>query len=68
MEYKGKLYGKVGEMLFPLSNTTDDIDNARDALDLAQAELRAMYNRFGFKNSNVLDIVDKAYEQLKNPS
>ena len=24
MEYKGKLYGKVGEIFFPLLNTTDD--------------------------------------------
>ena len=26
MEYKGKLYGKCGSMLIPLSNSTDDWD------------------------------------------
>jgi len=27
MEYSGKLYGKIGNISFPLEKTTDDIEN-----------------------------------------
>lgn len=30
-----------------------------EVLNLAQAELRAMYKRVGIKGSNVLDLIDK---------
>lgn len=36
----------------------------RDVLNMAQAELRAMYKRCGIKGSNVLEAVDSAYEAL----
>ena len=29
MEYKGKLYGKVGNSYFPLTETTEDIENIK---------------------------------------
>lgn len=38
MEYKGKLYGKVGKSYFPLLHTTDDYDN----LVKCVAELEAL--------------------------
>lgn len=40
MEYKGKLFGKVGESLFPLIETTEDIDILKQKLKNAEAALR----------------------------
>lgn len=31
MEYKGKLYGKVGETYFPLEATSEDFDKLKEA-------------------------------------
>lgn len=38
------------------------------ALDLAEMELKAMYERLGYKSSNILTQIDKAREQVKNCS
>ena len=35
MEYKGKLYGKVGDNYIPLEATTDDIEKMQDAIEIA---------------------------------
>lgn len=35
------------------------------ALNLAQAEIRAMYKKAGIKGSNVLDLVDKNLEAVQ---
>lgn len=35
----------------------------KEILDLAQAELRAMYKRLGIKGSNVLTLIDEALRQ-----
>jgi hypothetical protein len=32
MEYKGKLFGKVGQSYIPLLDTTEDVDNLRNLL------------------------------------
>lgn len=42
-------------------------DELKDVLNIAQAELRAMYRRCGIKGSNVLDKVEEAYAFLSNP-
>lgn len=43
------------------------IKNAELALNLAQAEIRAMYKRLNIKDSNVLSIIDETLNQiLKN--
>ncbi len=43
VEYKGKLYGKVGKKYFPLENTTDDFETLQrrvDELSMALTSLR----------------------------
>jgi hypothetical protein len=34
-------------------------------LNIAQCELRAIYRRLGIQGSNVLSIVDEAYDKIK---
>lgn len=34
MIYEGKLYGKCGELVFPLLGTTEEFDNGQDAIKL----------------------------------
>lgn len=46
----------------PLPPSLPDIELA---LNLAQAELRSMYRRLGYKGSNVLDLVDKELEKVQ---
>lgn len=41
--------------------------NTEQLLNLAQAEIRAMYKRLDIKNSNVLDLIDKALDDARNP-
>jgi hypothetical protein len=48
MEYKGKLYGKVGSTYFPLLNTTEDWDNLENKVN----ELQEVVN----KNCNIPDV------------
>lgn len=47
---------------------TEQILQMEEALNLAQCELRAMYNRLGIKGSNVLDKVDAAWTVAKKIS
>lgn len=35
------------------------------ALNLAQAEIRALYKRVGYSNSSVLTLIDEALDQVK---
>jgi hypothetical protein len=42
MEYKGKLYGKVGEQVFPLLNTTDDWEKMENRIKELEAENEAL--------------------------
>ena len=42
MEYKGKLYGKVGEIVFPLLNTTDDWEKMENRIAQLEAENQAL--------------------------
>ena len=44
------------------------MDDIKLALDLAEMELKAMYERNGYTGSNVLSQVQKAQEQVKNCS
>lgn len=44
------------------------MDDIKLALDLAEMELKAMYERNGYTGSNVLHQVQKAQEQVKNCS
>lgn len=48
--------------------TKDEISNKEicHVLDLAQCEIRAMYKRNGINGSNVLDMIDDLYNNLKN--
>lgn len=39
MEYKGKLYGKVGNMLLPLENTTDDFERMEKEISELKAKV-----------------------------
>ena len=41
------------------------VSELEQALNLAQAELKAMYQRLGYKGSNVLDLVDAALEKVQ---
>ena len=41
------------------------ISELEQALNLAQAELKAMYQRLGYKGSNVLDLVDAALKKVQ---
>jgi len=43
--------------------TMEEVDEIVEALNLSQAEIRAMYKRLGLKNSNVLDIIDSILDQ-----
>ena len=52
MEYKGKLYGKSGNIYFPLQETTEDVE----ALKQQIKELK--------KQCNIPDVVQQS-EQLK---
>lgn len=42
MEYKGKLYGKVGEIVFPLLHTTDDWEKMENRIAQLEAENQAL--------------------------
>ncbi len=73
MEYKGKLYGKVGKTYFPLLKTASEVDklekeNAEmlemlkfhvDGLDLSDFEF---YNKYGF---NVSEVFPRTRELIK---
>ena len=39
MEYKGKLYGKVGKHYFPLVMDSDDVDKLKTELSLLKSQL-----------------------------
>jgi hypothetical protein len=71
MEYKGKLYGKVGNCYFPLENTTDDFDSLQKSNNLFLEALTkiAKWNINGLDESgmyNSLDeITDVAIEAIK---
>lgn len=41
------------------------VSEIEQALNLAQAEIRAMYKRLDIKGSNVLDLVDKTLEAVQ---
>jgi len=55
MEYKGKLYGKVGNGYFPLLETTEDIE-----------KLRRSVGRSGEDYLLEIDRKDKHIKQLQN--
>lgn len=40
MEYKGKLYGKVGKSLIPLEATTDDFEGLENGNELLKKKLQ----------------------------
>ena len=40
MEYKGKLYGKVGKSYFPLEATSEDFDNLQNKVKEYEEKLR----------------------------
>ncbi len=40
MEYKGKLYGKVGKSYFPLSASTDEVEQMQEVINFLQWVLR----------------------------
>lgn len=42
MQYKGKLYGKVGTTIFPLEHTTDDWQKMETRIAQLEAENRAL--------------------------
>ena len=44
MEYKGKLYGKVGNKYFPLLETADDVDSMRILIDKFLNYDKPVYN------------------------
>lgn len=46
MEYKGKLYGKVGKSYFPLIETAEDFENLKVANDLNENACRIYKHKF----------------------
>ena len=48
MEYKGKLYAKVGRHYFPLTETTDDIDKLK--LRVAELKKQLEVNKISFNS------------------
>lgn len=47
MEYKGKLYGKVGKSYFPLLHTSDDYDNLVKRVAELEALIEQKLNKHG---------------------
>lgn len=47
MEYKGKLYGKVGNHTFPLLHTTDDWEKMEKQIKELKAENEALKQAYG---------------------
>lgn len=63
MQYKGKLYGKVGKKYFDLDKTADDFDDMEKELAYLKQVLHGIYNLCDEDNeSHVLiqDLADKA--------
>ena len=58
MEYKGKLYGKVGGQVFPLLNTTDDWEKMENRIKELEGENEAL------KQANGLVCVLRLLQQL----
>jgi len=54
MEYKGKLYGKVGTQMFPLEETTEDISRLKAKIKELESKLLV--------NIDLVDIV-KCYTE-----
>jgi len=46
MEYKGKLYGKIGKYYFPLEQTAEDIDNMKKLIEFYQSEENKPYEPY----------------------
>jgi len=51
----------------PIVSSSDlpPVEEIENALNLAQAEIRAMYKPLGYNSSNVLDIVDRCLDDVK---
>lgn len=54
----------IVEWLSESSRVVSSGEGMAEALNLAQAEIRAMYKRLGISGSNVLDLIDKALASL----
>ena len=63
MEYKGKLYGKVGEIVFPLLHTTDDWERMENRIK----ELEALIEQKKLNKPDVGGSVCPACEKLNAP-
>ncbi len=62
MEYKGKLYGKIGnDCYFPLDNTADDFDNLIAALQETDKDLCVLYGQM----KGLSDLIGKWRERNK---
>lgn len=76
MEYKGKLYGKVGKTYFPMVETAEDFDKLKqEHAEMAEA-LKSLTNLFakeydedsigGIKISKAKELLNKIKENGKD--
>lgn len=68
MEYKGKLYGKVGNSYFPLLATSDDFDKLKakeKTFDKMLEYLQKLYRMFMKLSGHKVDMVIEMKELIK---
>ncbi len=51
MEYKGKLYGKLGNIYFDTGKTSEDYDELLQALKECSDELYSIHSKYGDKQN-----------------
>src|SRR5688572_25441572 len=64
MEYKGKLYGKVGGQYFPLEQTTDDFESLTQKLEEKEKEIGQRNEYYENKIEMITRIVHERDQEL----
>ncbi|MDD5013565.1 MAG: hypothetical protein PHW73_00500 [Atribacterota bacterium] len=66
MEYKGKLYGKVGNYYIPLENTTDDFEDLQKRLDELLECLDLVLGSFALEKCEKFELLEKCKKVIKH--
>ena len=69
MEYKGKLYGKVGNQYFPMIDTTMDVDALREKIKELEKQINDLsLGGVGISLPSEKDIHNHIISEMKNCS
>lgn len=67
MEYKGKLYGRVGNTYFPLIETTDDVENLKRKISELETENKMLEKACTRAQDIAEDLQSKLSYLLRQP-